>query len=252
MKGTKLEFRLRLVIFFVIIFLGFWAPWERWWSAGEVVPSTWSTLARLSLSTGNFSFFSATIMVVSLATLCALLGALLRTWATAYLGADIVLAKQMQAGSVMADGPYRYVRNPLYLGMQLNLLALAILMPVSGAVFTVVTAFLFQLRLIGGEEAHLHAKLGDAYTAYVSKVPRLLPSLRPRIAGSGAQPHWPQAFLSEIYMWGAVVSFAALAWRYNAHIIMQGILVSFGVSLIARAVLPAKQMRLPENRDFAQ
>lgn len=242
MKGTKLEFRLRLFIFAVIIFLGFWAPWERWWAGVVPETSTWSALAREILRTGYFSFFSATIAVVALATLCALLGAVLRTWAAAYLGTHVVLARQMQAARVTVDGPYRYMRNPLYLGLQLNILALAILMPVSGAIFTVLASFLFELRLIGGEEAHLRAQLGDAYTEYVSKVPRLLPSLRPRVPASGAKPNWPQAFLGEVYAWGTVVSFAVLARHYNAHLITQGILVSFGVSLIAKAILPAKSL----------
>ncbi len=240
MQGTKLEFRLRVPILFVLLFLGFWAPWERWWSGAELVPSTWSVLARQALRTGHFSFYSATVIVVALAIACALLAALLRTWGTAYLGADVMLAKQMQSRSVVADGPYRYARNPLYLGTTLNFLALAILMPVSGAIFAVLTTVLFQLRLIAGEEAHLRQQLGEAYAAYTARVPRLLPSLRARVPSSGAQANWSQAFVAEIYMWGTVVSFAALSWHYNAHLITQGALISFGVSLIAKAVMPVK------------
>jgi hypothetical protein len=39
-------------------------------------------------------------------------------------------------------------------------------------------------------------------------------------------------------MWGVVVSFAVLGWRYNAVLILQGVLVSLGLSIIVRAFLP--------------
>ena len=41
--------------------------------------------------------------------------ALLRTWATAYLRTEIVHDAPQHAEALVADGPYRYVRNPLYL-----------------------------------------------------------------------------------------------------------------------------------------
>ena len=40
--------------------------------------------------------------------------ALIRTWASAYLRSDVVYAADIQTRSLVADGPYRHVRNPLY------------------------------------------------------------------------------------------------------------------------------------------
>jgi hypothetical protein len=51
------------------------------------------------------------------------------------------------------------------------------------------------------------------------------------------------AVLSEIYMWGVAVSFAALGWRYNAALVTQGVLVSLGVALVARAFVPKAEVR---------
>jgi hypothetical protein len=136
---------------------------------------------------------------------------------------------------VVADGPYRYVRNPLYLGSWLNLLALALLMPASGAVFAIAMLIAFHLRLIFSEEAFLRAKLGEPYAAYCAKVPRVLPALRPQVAASGARPRWGQAALAEIFMWGSAVSFAVLGWRYNATLLLQCVLVSLGVALVVKA-----------------
>jgi hypothetical protein len=44
--------------------------------------------------------------------------------------------------------------------------------------------------------------------------------------------------MGEIYMWGVVVSFAALGWRYNSFLIIQGVVVSWGLSLVTRAFVP--------------
>jgi hypothetical protein len=41
-------------------------------------------------------------------------------------------------------------------------------------------------------------------------------------------------------MWGVVVSFAILGWRYNSILIIKGVLVSLGISLIVRAFLPKR------------
>jgi hypothetical protein len=39
-------------------------------------------------------------------------------------------------------------------------------------------------------------------------------------------------------MWGVVVVFAVEGYRYNAQPIMQGIVISLGVSIVVRALLP--------------
>jgi hypothetical protein len=39
-------------------------------------------------------------------------------------------------------------------------------------------------------------------------------------------------------MWGAVLTFALFGWRYNSFLIIKGIIVSLGISLIARAFIP--------------
>jgi len=104
-------------------------------------------------------------------------GAALRIWGTAYLGYGTVHHEQMQAGAVMADGPYRHVRNPLYLGLWCVFAALGFLMPPSGALVTMALLTVFLSRLIIGEEAFLTAQLGQPYRNYLSAVPRLIPRL---------------------------------------------------------------------------
>lgn len=236
MKLSALGFRYRSLIFLAICILGFTAPWDYALHLDGTGPNShvWGQLAVLLSKGGALSIASVFNLLLVVGILCAFVGAVLRTWGSAYLGIDVMRDQNMRADEVVADGPYRYVRNPLYLGMWFNALALALLMPVSGAIFMLVLAVAITIRTILREEAFLRTQLGDTYIAYCAKVPRLLPALRPRIASSGAKPRWPQAALAEIFMWGVAVSFLVLGWRYDAHLLIQCVLVWLGVSLVGR------------------
>jgi protein-S-isoprenylcysteine O-methyltransferase Ste14 len=238
MKATPLEFRFRFFILAVIYLLGFAAPWNYWLHLDSI--RTWQLLAAWPARSGWISFSTATIIVLLLGIVWAFKGAFLRTWGTAYLSPSVVQDGALHGEAVIAAGPFRYVRNPLYLGNFIHTLALAVLMPPSGAVFCILAISLFQLRLIAAEESFLGAKLGEPYLAYCAKVPRLIPALTPRVPASTLQPKWSLAFLGEIYVWGVVVTFATLGWRYNSILLIKGVLISFGLSLIVRAFLPKR------------
>ena len=242
MKATAFEFRFRFLIHAAIFILAFSVPWDRWLHLDSpgVNAHVWGTLsAHLAmLAPGTLSIGSAFNLLLILGGLCALASASLRTWASAYLGAATVQSGSMHGEQMVAAGPYRYLRNPLYVGIFIHTFALALFMPPSGAVFCIVAIALFELRLIFGEEAFLTAKLGEPYLAYCARVPRLFPALRARVASSATTPTWGLAFLGEIYMWGVVVVFAVEGYRYNAQPIMQGIVISLGVSMVVRALLP--------------
>jgi protein-S-isoprenylcysteine O-methyltransferase Ste14 len=238
MKVSALEFRLRYLIHAVIYLIGFTAPWDTWLQLDSI--RTWQLLASWTARNGWLSFSAATIAVLIAGILFAFLGASLRTWASAYLGVSVVHSQAMHGDDIVADGPYRHLRNPLYLGTFIHTFALALLMPPSGAIFCVLAIGFFQLRLIAGEEYFLTAKLGASYIAYCAKVPRLLPAITPRVLSSATHPTWFTAFLAEIYMWGVFVSFATLGWRYNSFLLIKGVLISLGVSLIIGAFIPKK------------
>lgn len=237
MKAQSLEFRFRFFIHAVIIVLGFNAPWDRYLSFDRGL-TTWLFLAAWPTRNHWLSFNAATIVLLVVGTLCAFAAACLRTWAAAYLGASIVRDSSLHGDRIVAAGPYRHLRNPLYVGLFIHVLALALLMPPSGAVFTIIVIGAFELRLIAVEEAFLTRTVGEPYLAYCAKVPRLFPAFAARVPSSNITPHWPIAFLSEIYMWGVVVTFLAVGWRYNSFLIMQGVIVSLGLLLIVRAILP--------------
>ena len=238
MKASAFEFRFRFFIIAAIYALGFTAPWNYWLHLDSI--RTWQLLASWPARSGLLNFSAATIVVLLLGILCAFAGALLRTWGTAYLSPSVVHDHAMHGEGVIAAGPFRFVRNPLYLGTIFHTLALALLMPPTGAIFCILAISLFQLRLIASEESFLTAKLGEPYIAYSANVPRLIPALTPRVPASAIQPRWPLAFVGEIYMWGVVVTFAFFGWRYNSTLLIKGVLISLGISLIVRALLPRR------------
>jgi protein-S-isoprenylcysteine O-methyltransferase Ste14 len=118
--------------------------------------------------------------------------------------------------------------------------SIAILMPPSGAVVFLVLLAVFYLRLILGEEAFLAGTLGGAYLEYKKQVPRLVPRLRSRIATSPARPEWGTSLIAEAFPVAYSICLAVLAWRYEPRILMQCLLICFGLSLVMRAFLPRK------------
>jgi protein-S-isoprenylcysteine O-methyltransferase Ste14 len=82
--------------------------------------------------------------------------------------------------TLVVRGPYRYVRNPMIIGVLLMLLAEAVLLqswPIAlwMVVFFVGNSIYFPL----GEEKRLENRFGDDYREYKANVPRWIPRLRP-------------------------------------------------------------------------
>ncbi len=236
MKATAFEFRFRVWIMVVVIFLGFSAPWIELLHIGART-TAWLWLG-FELGALGLSSTAGILAITILTIVAAALAAAIRIWGTAYLGTATVNNAEMKAGRVMADGPYRHVRNPLYIGSWFMVAAISVLMPASGAAFTMILLSVFLIRLILGEEAFLAPKLGEPYLAYKKAVPRLIPSLWPRVAASGQSPNWTRALLYEITPLGVLLSFAVLSWQYNAFLLSRAVLVCFGLSLVIRAFVP--------------
>ena len=241
MKAAPLVFRFRFLIHAVIYVLAFNVPWDYWLHLDmDAGGSTWLLLSTWLARNHWLSFSGATIALLIFGALCALIAAILRTSGSAYIGFSTVQSGSMHGDKVVAAGPYRFVRNPLYLGIIMLTFSLALLMPPSGAIFSIVCIILFELVLIAGEEPFLTKKLGQSYLQYRARVPKLIPALSPRIPPSDALPNWRAAFLSETFFWGFFLTWLIVGWRYNALLMAQGTLISLGLSLVVRAILPRR------------
>jgi protein-S-isoprenylcysteine O-methyltransferase Ste14 len=238
MKATAFEFRFRFIIHALIYTVGFIAPWNHLLHLDTI--STWQFLAAWLFRYAHLGFSAATVTVLALGIVVAIVAAALRTWGAAYIGAAVVQDASMHGHHIVAAGPYRHLRNPLYLGTFIHTFALALLMPPTGAIFTILAIGFFQIRLIAAEEVFLADKLGDPYRAYCAQVPSIVPALTPRVAASPTPPVWLHAILGEIYMWGVAAAFIIAGSRYNARLVVQGIIIALGVSLIVRAFIPKR------------
>ena len=81
---------------------------------------------------------------------------------------------------LVLHGPYRYVRNPMMIGVMLILLAEALLLQSPGiAIWFAVFLLLNGFYLPGVEEKGLEQRFGEDYRQYKANVPRWIPRTRP-------------------------------------------------------------------------
>lgn len=129
--------------------------------------------------TWQYLFASGTVhpaVVIPGLALC-LTGIGLRTWSKLVLGRFYTFAIGLTEGHrILAEGPYRFIRHPLYLGTFLIMIGFPLLTQ-SWAAFWLLTAPtvpLYGLRLVK-EEAYMMRKMGAEYRAYARGTARLIP-----------------------------------------------------------------------------
>jgi protein-S-isoprenylcysteine O-methyltransferase Ste14 len=77
--------------------------------------------------------------------------------------------------TIVETGPYRFTRNPIYLGMFLGLAGLAIAFDSLWLLATLVPfALVIRYGVVAREEAYLERKFGDVYRRYRTRVRRWL------------------------------------------------------------------------------
>jgi protein-S-isoprenylcysteine O-methyltransferase Ste14 len=177
------------------------------------------TLAAIRLA-ATFAFIGLLVVLakpkpieVAIGFVIAAVGESIRFWAAGHL---------LKTKELITSGPYRYTRNPLYLGRLLILTGLCvmcslpyranwILLVVGYAVF-----FLYYMpRKERVEPARLRAVHGEAYDRYFKAVPALLPTFRPYTSGSNLG--WSSDRMirnREVWMVAGILAIALfLLWR---------------------------------------
>lgn len=199
MPASSFERRFHVPLVAAIYVLGFYSPWERYWSSGRVEP-TWLSTASL-LSHLGVNLGSAVLGVTVACLLLAAVGTSLRLWSAA------AVYTAPQAAETIA-GDYRY---PRYLGSWIFHFSLVILMPPTGAIFALLAHGFLSWRL-------MHGNPGVEYPSATRKAA------------------WGKAILSESYFLGYFVCFAVLAWRYDAFLLARCALLCFGGWLVLKAI----------------
>jgi protein-S-isoprenylcysteine O-methyltransferase Ste14 len=156
-----------------------------------------------------------------------------RMWGSAYLSRAVVHDHVVRSEMLHADGPYRHVRNPLYLGSFLMAWAISFFLPVVACPVVIIGILLFSYRLIGREEAALAAEQGEKYLAFMKAVPRLWPSIRARISAGGSNPDWVSGLAAEAFFISFAFGFTAFAIFIDIRWFYAGLVASPLLSWLA-------------------
>jgi protein-S-isoprenylcysteine O-methyltransferase Ste14 len=84
---------------------------------------------------------------------------------------------------LVARGLYRFVRNPMYVGVLLAILGQALWFGSAATLwYAMVAALFFHLFVVFYEEPTLRGKFGESYAAYCKTVPRWIPKPAAKLA----------------------------------------------------------------------
>ncbi len=109
-----------------------------------------------------------------LSALMAAAASALRIWSGSALTSRRMMSFRVRVDTLLEEGPYRIVRNPIYLADLIAFTGFALCLPPCGAALPVLL-FLHYSQIIRYEEVSLARQFGGLYAAYEARVPRLLP-----------------------------------------------------------------------------
>jgi protein-S-isoprenylcysteine O-methyltransferase Ste14 len=128
-----------------------------------------------------------------------LTGEWIRFWGVAYAG-GATRTRNVGAPSLVTNGPFGYVRNPLYIGNMIMYAGAAVIANVwipyliLGIVFYFAFQYYFIVKL---EEQKLEELFKEEYLKYTQSVRRFLPRLRAVTTSNPTRPNFKNAFRSE-------------------------------------------------------
>lgn len=113
----------------------------------------------ISILFGGLLFFGGTAIIISAKGLFQRMGTNVPPW--------------LPATKVVTAGPYRWTRNPMYLGAASIYVGLAIFLDnLTALILLPLLMAVIQTQVIAREERYLEAKFGDSYRSYKAKVRR--------------------------------------------------------------------------------
>jgi protein-S-isoprenylcysteine O-methyltransferase Ste14 len=229
MRATEFEFRHRFWIIGPIFLLAFNCYLFDHMNAGEALARG---LVGSPVDPHPAHFRLVLHLVFAFCALLAVAAAALRTWGAAYLKSEVVHDLDLHNEALVADGPYRWTRNPLYVGGVLLGAGIGFMASRLGWFVLVVLIYVFYMRLIGREESELRKTQGASYAAYCERVPRFWPAPAPRVPSGGMKPRWKQAFAGESFIWAFAMAMAVFAATFNQRLTYQ----IMGAALLAYAI----------------
>lgn len=105
-----------------------------------------------------------------------LLGLIVTLWAaSSFRRAGTSVRPWESSSALVTAGPYRMTRNPMYVGMTLIYIGLAIaLHSIIALLLMIVVGIIMQTQVVAREERYLESRFGEDYRAYKRRVRRWL------------------------------------------------------------------------------
>jgi protein-S-isoprenylcysteine O-methyltransferase Ste14 len=174
-----------------LVFIAFWIAMAR---GGKAVAERESVYSRLShylpLAIGvyllaaphvpiavlNDRFVPLTLWPVRLGAALTVAGVAFAIWARMWIAgnwsSDVTLKRDHE---LIVDGPYSFVRHPIYTGILLGLIGTALAVGEWRALLGVAIAAGAYWRKLTIEESVMRRQFGEAYARYAERVPALVP-----------------------------------------------------------------------------
>ncbi len=139
-------------------------------------------------------------------------GELVRLAGISYIGA-YTRAREIAADELITNGPFAYLRHPMYLGNMFIYIGASILgggwLPYMLYLVILFFSVLFAFR-ITYEESQLTKLFGEEYITYKEVVPLFFPRLTPYPGKSKKRPHITEAIKSEKFTFLALFAYLLL------------------------------------------
>ncbi len=112
----------------------------------------------------------------------AILGELIRFWGVAIAGSETRTTGDVGGTYLITNGPFAFVRNPLYVGNILLYAGAAVMANAFAPwllISTVVWFYIQYTLIVSKEEDYLAQRFGEAYADYAAQVGRFFPRVTP-------------------------------------------------------------------------
>jgi protein-S-isoprenylcysteine O-methyltransferase Ste14 len=156
---------------------------------------------------------NSSVVLLWLGVLAVVFGELLRLTAVRHIG-TISRTRTDRLGPLVASGPFRWVRNPLYIGNAALWIGLALVARLPWLVAPIALLLALEYHaIVRWEEQLLAERLGQPYRDYMRAVPRWFP--RPPPPSGNSAPltfNWQETLFSERGTLIAIVGGLVLLW----------------------------------------
>ena len=145
--ASDFEFKFRFWIFGALFWLAFFTYAFDPQNAGAAIVESLARWRGVAVTAADLH------LIYGLGALFCVAAAAVRTWGTAYLNSEVMVDSRLHTSRLVADGPYRYVRNPLYFGNILLAIGFGLMSSRIGFPILVLGMIFFDYRLILREES---------------------------------------------------------------------------------------------------